>query len=273
MRFSRNIGLITERQQRQLEDSTILVCGLGGMGGVCAEVLARMGVGNLILSDHDVFEETNVNRQLHANSESIGRNKAETVGEELRRINPEANIVVETRGVHEDTVNELLEPADVLVNGMDKMRSSLILERTAREKAKPIVDAWITPFASVFVIQPDSPHWEEYLDLPTLGVANEELTEELCREALRKEIQYTFSHGAPYEYIERELVEEVINDQTSRPSLAPVVWLSGVLMANEVFKMVAGYRPTDHIGVIYDQYEHQLLRNGAPEQDSEPGQA
>lgn len=257
--FQRNIGLITETQQSRLLNSKVLICGVGGMGGVCAEVLVRLGIGNLILADHDCFELSNFNRQIHSNIETIGRNKAEVLAEEFKKINPNLQIKVISKGVTQENVEELLTSINVVVNGMDHMKSSLILERRARALGKPIVDAWLTPYASVFVSQGTSVHWEEYLQLPTSGVSPENLSRELCQEAVAKEVSYTFSHGDPYKYVDRETVKKVVEERIPRPSLAPVVWLSGVLMANEAFKLIVGLPTTNHIGIIYDQYEHRIL--------------
>lgn len=259
-RFARNLGLIDAAQQQALAAAHVAVCGCGGMGGVCVEVLARMGVGALTLVDHDHFERSNINRQIHSGESTLGRKKVEVLANVVRDINPAADVRTYPEGVTVDNVRDIVTPADVLVNGMDQMRVSLILERSARELGKPIVDAWLTPYASVFVMQPESPHWEQFLDLPTQGVALADLDEDLCRAAMVKEVEYTFSCGEPYKYVERELVQEVIRGQRPRPSLAPVVWLSGVLMANEVFKHIVGYKTTDHVGIVYDQYTHRIYR-------------
>jgi len=262
--FQRNIGLINEDQQSRLLKSRILICGVGGMGGVCAEVLVRLGIGTLILADHDCFEISNLNRQIHSNMETIGRNKAEVLAEEFKKVNPKLQIKAVSKGVTPENLEELLTSVDVVVNGMDHMKSSLILERRARALGKPIVDAWLTPYASVFVSQGNSAHWEEYLQLPTSGVSPEDLSRELCQEAVAKEVSYTFSHGDPYKYVNRETVKKVVEEQIPRPSLAPVVWLSGVLMANEAFKLIVGFPTTNHIGIIYDQYEHRILLRENP---------
>jgi hypothetical protein len=262
--FQRNIGLINEDQQSHLLNSKVLICGVGGMGGVCAEVLVRLGIGNLILADHDSFELSNFNRQIHSNMETIGRNKAEVLAEEFKKINPNLQVKAISKGVTQENVEELLTSVDVVVNGMDHMKSSLILERRARALGKPIVDAWLTPYASVFVNQGNSAHWEEYLHLPTSGVSPENLSRKLCQEAVAKEVSYTFSHGDPYKYVDRETVKKVVEEQIPRPSLAPVVWLSGVLMANEAFKLIVGLPTTNHIGIIYDQYEHRILLRENP---------
>ncbi|PIK15588.1 MAG: hypothetical protein CES88_02370 [Halobacteriovorax sp. JY17] len=256
--FSRNLGLISEQDQEALRDSKVLIAGTGGMGGVCAEVLVRMGVENLTLVDHDIYEESNFNRQLHANKDSIGRYKVEVLAEEFLKINPKINIKFFPEKVSLENIESLLDQVDYVVNGMDEMYNSLILERTARKKGITIVDAWLTPYASVFVMTPDSPHWEDFLDLPTKGVPFDQLTPELCNEAVDIEVKYTFSHFSPFKIISKELVQDIVYKKRPRPSLAPVVWLSGVLMANEVFKLATKQPHTDYRGIFFDQYEMSL---------------
>ncbi|WP_417335024.1 HesA/MoeB/ThiF family protein [Halobacteriovorax marinus] len=258
--FSRNIGLITEEDQRNLHATHVLIAGSGGMGGVCAEVLVRMGAGELTLIDHDRYEETNFNRQIYSNKNTIGKFKVEVLKEEFLKINPNLKIRVFTEKVTLENINELLRGVNYVVNGMDEMYNSLILERTARRKDITIVDAWLTPYASVFVMTPDSPHWEDFLDLPTKGIPLEELTPEICNEAVDIEVDYTFSHFSPYEIIDRKLVKDIVYKREKRPSFAPVVWLSGVLMANEVFKLACNKSHTDYRGIFFDQYEMQLTQ-------------
>jgi molybdopterin/thiamine biosynthesis adenylyltransferase len=230
------------------------------MGGVCAEVLVRMGIGGLILVDHDIFEKTNVNRQIHCNQDSFGKPKAAVLAEAFLKINPKLTLRTYLEPVSLKNVKKILRGAHLVVNGMDQMIPSVCLEREARRQGKPIVDAWITPFASVFTMKPTDPHWEEFLDFPTRGVPEKELTPKIARDALRKEVNYTFSHFKPYRHIKKKLVDQIVADEVKRPSLAPVVWLSGVLMANEVFKIAVGLPPVGPRGIFFDQYDHQLIR-------------
>lgn len=264
MFFSRNIGLISEAEQKKICEGSVLIAGVGGMGGVAAEVLVRMGIGKLKICDHDFYEEVNFNRQLHSNIDTINQKKVDVLKKEFLKINPNLQIETYSEGVTEKNINSLLEGVQIVINGMDKMFASLILERAARAKKITIVDAWLTPYASVFVMTPDSPHWEEFMDLPTQNVPLSEITPELCKKAVVKEIEYTFSHFAPYEIIDRDLVKDIALDIRPRPSLAPVVWLSGVLMANEAVKVLTGIKHTDHAGIFYNQYDHQLMTGKIP---------
>lgn len=252
--------MITKKQQAALSRAHVLVCGCGGMGGVAAEVLVRMGIGGLTLVDHDRFEATNANRQIHCNRDTLGQLKAKVLRRAFLKINPRIEIFAYAEPVSLENVNKIITGADVVVNGMDKMHASICLEREARRRGIPIVDAWITPFASVFTMRPEDPHWEDFLNFPTRGKPENEISERDCRQALRKEIDFTFSHFDPYSYVKKKLINGIITDRIQRPSLAPVVWLSGVLMANEVFKIIAGYKEVGPAGIFYDQYTHRISR-------------
>ncbi len=158
----------------------------------------------------------------------------------------------------QDNVVEVLTGCDIVINGMDEIRPSIILERQARAMKKTIVDAWLTPYASVFVMKPDSPHWEDFLNFPTKGKKVEDITEEELRQCLRNEVKFTLTQFDTNSIISKQLIDDIITKKAIRPSLAPVVWISGTLMANEAMKIITGQgRLATHWGVFYNQYDHQ----------------
>jgi tRNA threonylcarbamoyladenosine dehydratase len=259
-RFSRNLGLLTPAQQKRLLEAKVLIAGVGGMGGVAAEVLARVGVGSLTLIDPDVFERTNLNRQIHSHEGVLSQPKVGVLAKAFRKIAPELKVKSVHKALEETNIQNLLHGADCVLNGMDEMMPSLVLERTAREQGIPIVDAWLTPYASVFTMMPTDPHWEEFLDFPTHGVPLDQLTKKQLRGALKKEVAYTFSHFEPKRWVKSQLVKRVLSGRQKRPSLAPVVWLSGVLMANEALKVLLGLPTVGPRGLFLDQYTGRLMR-------------
>ena len=86
--LERNFPTLSSQEQLRLFKSTVLVAGLGGLGGYQAQLLARVGVGRLILADGDYFAATNFNRQLFATKDTLGQAKAGVTAGFLRRINP-----------------------------------------------------------------------------------------------------------------------------------------------------------------------------------------
>ena len=86
-RYLRNIGSIGVEGQAKLLRSTVAVCGAGGLGGTMTELLARQGVGHLVLIDHDRFVENNLNRQIMATEEDLRKSKVKVAAERVKRIN------------------------------------------------------------------------------------------------------------------------------------------------------------------------------------------
>ena len=92
LRYKRNQKTISQSEQHTLFKSTVLVLGCGGLGGFVAEMLCRIGVGNLILMDGDVFDEHNLNRQNFSTIKTLGLHKAEVLRNGLEAINPALHV-------------------------------------------------------------------------------------------------------------------------------------------------------------------------------------
>lgn len=91
-KFSRTEMLIGNDGMEKLNDATVAVFGLGGVGSFVCEGLARSGIGNFILIDFDKIDETNINRQLIATVDTIGKYKVDVMAERILKINPDANV-------------------------------------------------------------------------------------------------------------------------------------------------------------------------------------
>lgn len=258
--FSRNIGLITKRQQKLINKSHVLICGVGGMGGVCAEALVRMGVGTLTIVDGDFFEKQNTNRQIGCNTKTYNLKKVKVLKKNFLKINPSIKINAISDFVSLKNIENILNGVDIVVNGMDQMLPSIILERNAKEKKIPIVDAWLTPFASVFVMDQSAPHWESFLKLKTKNKKIENISQEDITDSLKKETDFTLNQFDPYKYIDKKTVNLVIKNKIPRPSFVIVVWLSGILMANEVFKIIVGIPHIGYKGMFFNQYDYSLKK-------------
>ena len=93
MIFERTIQLIGEENLNILQNSTVLVLGIGGVGGHATDALARGGIGTLILVDEDVVEPSNINRQLVALHSTIGLPKVDVMKQRILDINPDCNVI------------------------------------------------------------------------------------------------------------------------------------------------------------------------------------
>ena len=125
-----------------LADSHVVVFGLGGVGGYCAEALARSGVGALDLIDHDKVSPTNINRQIVALESTIGRPKAEVMAERVRDINPSCRVVARTCFFLPDTADQIdLSQFDYIVDCVDTVTAKLLLAERAQEEGVPIISS------------------------------------------------------------------------------------------------------------------------------------
>lgn len=91
--FERVISLVGEANYQKIKNTTVLVVGLGGVGGYAVESLVRSGIGNLILIDHDCIDITNLNRQIISLHSNISKPKVEVCKERMLSINPECDII------------------------------------------------------------------------------------------------------------------------------------------------------------------------------------
>ncbi|RJG23251.1 ThiF family adenylyltransferase [Massilia cavernae] len=117
--FSRNIGWVTRDEQEKLRTSRVAIAGMGGVGGVYAVTLARLGVGSFHLADFDTYDIANFNRQVGAMMSTRGKPKVEVIAAMVRDINPEADIRIFPQGVTEANLPEFLGGRDLYVDGLD----------------------------------------------------------------------------------------------------------------------------------------------------------
>lgn len=116
--------LFTKEAITKLQHASVAVVGLGGVGGFCVHALARCGIGKLILCDFDHVEESNINRQVVANYETIGQAKTVVLKEQIRQINPSCDVVLLTKKVDMELFG--YEP-DYIIDAIDDIPSKITL--------------------------------------------------------------------------------------------------------------------------------------------------
>lgn len=150
---NRNIGAITPAQQALLSEKTVLIAGCGGLGGYCAELLSRLGVGCLVLCDCDVFEESNLNRQLFSNLNTLGINKAVAAS---RYITSHSLCKVRTYPLRINRSNAyaLTETCDLVIDALDNVETRYELQRACEKRGIPMVTGgvshWYGQISSIF---------------------------------------------------------------------------------------------------------------------------
>lgn len=133
--------LIGKENTEKLKRAHVLAVGLGGVGGIAAEMLCRAGIGSMTIVDGDKVDVTNLNRQIPALHSTLGQYKTEAVGKRLLDINPELNLRIETLFLEESNIPELLESArfDCVLDAIDTLAPKIFLAKTCYEKHIPIV--------------------------------------------------------------------------------------------------------------------------------------
>ncbi len=124
----------------KLRAAHVCVVGLGGVGTWAAEALARSGIGALTLVDLDEICVTNINRQLHALTETVGRAKVEVMAERIRAINPDCRVTAEQKFFNAQTAGGLLAPKyDFILDAIDDVTNKVLLLVRCRGKKLPVI--------------------------------------------------------------------------------------------------------------------------------------
>jgi hypothetical protein len=238
----------------------VFVCGVGGMGGAAVQVLARAGVGALTIADADAFDVSNLNRQVFATLDTVGREKTRATADAIARINPECTVTI----LGADWVEQLdtLLPAHrVVINGMDDAKAGIALYREARRHGATVIDAYTSPLPSVTVVRPGDPRPEERLGFGTVGTDWRALTKEQLDAAKAQEAIYVMVHSSSADHIDLDVAAEMLAGTRPRPSFAPMVIAAGTMMAFEAVKLLLD-RPSgaDHRGVFLDPWAMRIER-------------
>lgn len=139
-RFSRTEMLLGQEGMEKLAASTVAVFGIGGVGSFVAEGLARAGVGHLVLIDNDVICLSNINRQIHATADTVGRRKTEAMRERILGINPEAVVDrIDDFYLPENGEKFFRQDYDYVADAIDTITGKIHLVLQCHERGIPII--------------------------------------------------------------------------------------------------------------------------------------
>lgn len=142
MIFNRTIELIGDEKLQKLKDSTVLVLGLGGVGGSACEALARAGVGTLVIVDEDVVDITNINRQIVALHSTIGLPKTEVMKQRINDINPDCIVHAYHTFYDKNTKVEILDREfDFFCDCIDTLTYKIDLIKDAHDRNIKIISS------------------------------------------------------------------------------------------------------------------------------------
>ena len=210
---SRQMSIVTRSEQQRFKDAKITVIGCGGIGGETIEMLARMGIGNLVLVDKDAFDLSNLNRQTLASLSDLGLDKSAVAAEKVRLINPYVNVDIFNEHVDQENIDKIIGDSDIVIDALDNVLTRVIVSRKAKEKGIPYIHGAIHGTqGQITVFLPNTKSYEEMFNLPS---------------------------------IDKELTEEVINDLKNvtsgvPPVIGPTPNIIGCLEAFEAYKIITG---------------------------------
>lgn len=217
--------LLGEKQVENLKNKTVAIFGLGGVGSYAAEAIARSGIGSIILIDKDTIEETNINRQLIADTTTLGKQKVEVEKERLLAINPNLQVTIYAEEYNEDKKEKMiLKEYSYIVDAIDDIAAKISLIEEAMKKEISIISAMGTGNK----IEPTMLEVEDISKTEVCPLAK------IMRKELRKRginhLKVVYSKEIPQKKIQAEESKRVTASCSFVPSVA------GLIMASEVIK-------------------------------------
>lgn len=138
-RYARNIPALTEEECLILRNKRVLVVGCGGLGGHIIDQLARIGIGFLRVADGDVFEPSNLNRQLLSRIPLLGVSKAKAAAEHISKINPDIEAEAIEDFMTSQNVHVLTAGCDIVIDALDNIPSRRLLAAACTEDGLPYI--------------------------------------------------------------------------------------------------------------------------------------
>ncbi len=153
VRYLRN-GIFSDMDQAMLKRKKVAVIGCGGLGGYVIEMLARLGIGHLVLCDGDVFDESNLNRQLISTEANIGKSKAHEAAKRVAAINSSVTVTVRDEKLTGQKGRGIIYGCDLVIDALDTPEDKVLLEALCDELEIPLVHGaicgWFGQVAVVF---------------------------------------------------------------------------------------------------------------------------
>lgn len=210
--LKRQMPLVSQEEQDKFKNSKIAVVGCGGIGGAATEMLARMGVGELILIDEDSFDVSNLNRQVLSSVDNLNKVKAEVAEERVNKINPNVKVTKHITKLDENNVDKLLKNADIIVDALDNVLARVIISRYAKNNKIPFIHGAIHGMMGQITVFKEKIDYETLFNLAS---KDKDLTEDVLKEldSLSGEIP---------------------------PAIGPTPNIIGALEAIEAFKLITG---------------------------------
>lgn len=138
-RYDRNMNMLSKEENEKLRGFKVCVVGCGGLGGYVIEMLGRLGIGYITAVDKDVFEESNLNRQILSNVKVLGKSKALEAKNRMQIVNPDVYVNPIVQELNSENAEEILKGHSVVIDALDNIQSRLILQDICEKLNIPLV--------------------------------------------------------------------------------------------------------------------------------------
>ncbi|WP_225733027.1 MULTISPECIES: ThiF family adenylyltransferase [unclassified Corynebacterium] len=239
----------------KLEDSTVMVLGLGGVGSACAEALARGGVGTLILLDRDVVEESNINRQALAFTSTLGQKKAEVMQRMVYEINPDIithaqPVFLTPQGIAE-TLDAFPRP-DYVVDCIDTVSQKLNIAGWCADRELPLL-------SSMGAANKLDPTYLEFANIrKTINCPLSKVVRTECRKRRIKGLEVLYSTEVPVK--RKNSTSRSKGENLGSMSYMPPIM--GQMLAGKVIRRLAGMEAIPRPPRRYRSREEALAAAG-----------
>ncbi|MDW8801390.1 HesA/MoeB/ThiF family protein [Clostridium sp. A1-XYC3] len=153
-RYERNMKMLSKEENSKLKSFKVCVIGCGGLGGYIIEMLGRLGIGRITAVDGDVFDESNLNRQLLSNCNNLGKRKAMEAKERMKLVNPEIEVQTITDRITEENILSVFSDQDVIIDAVDNIKTRFLIKDAAGKLNKPMVHGaiagWYGQVSTIF---------------------------------------------------------------------------------------------------------------------------
>lgn len=148
------MNMLSKEENEKLKEFKVCVVGCGGLGGYIIEMLGRLGVGCITAVDGDVFDETNLNRQILSNEDTLGESKALIAQKRMKLVNPLIEVKPITSRISEENAEEILFGHDLVIDAIDKIDTRFLLQNMASKLNIPMVHGaiagWYGQVSTIF---------------------------------------------------------------------------------------------------------------------------
>ncbi|WP_292474886.1 HesA/MoeB/ThiF family protein [Methanosphaera sp.] len=170
--ISRQKEIFSEEEQEILRTTPIVIIGCGGLGGTIIEQFVRAGFEELTIVDQDVFDETNLNRQVRSNLDTVGKSKVKITKSAMEQINPNINITDYDLTIDEKNISKILKGNKILVDAVDNVYTRVLISREAKQQGMVFVHSAVEKtMGQLSVFEPNSVSYEELFRLKSVDKA------------------------------------------------------------------------------------------------------